>query len=150
MKKHKRRLEILDDDGNHLMAVYVEPDANGFDGADLSGLFAPGVRNLRGASFRRAILYWANLSDADLSSCDFAQADLRGAILSGARLGGANLAGAKLCRDNLGGTTKLQGADFAGANLDGTDLAGAEYDENTRFPAGFEPRDAGCLLAEAS
>nr|CUV12741.1 protein of unknown function [Ralstonia solanacearum] len=35
---HKRRLAITDDDGEHIKAVYVEPDASGFEGADLCGL----------------------------------------------------------------------------------------------------------------
>ena len=50
---NKRRLAITDDDGEHIMAVYVEPNAQGFEGADLSGLSAPFIQNLRGASFRR-------------------------------------------------------------------------------------------------
>ena len=150
MGTHKRRLVILDDDGTHLQAVYVEPDANGFEGADLSGLAALGVRNLRGTCFRGTILYWANLSDADLSGCDLEGADLRGAVLEGTRLVGANLRGAKLCRDALGGTTNLRGADLTDANLDAAELVGAEYDAQTKFPSGFSPQKAGCLYVDAS
>jgi uncharacterized protein YjbI with pentapeptide repeats len=150
MGTHKRRLAVLDDDGTHLKAVYVEPDANGFEGADLSGLAAIGVRNLRGTSFRGTILYWANLSDADLSGCDLTGADLRGAVLQGTKLVGANLRGAKLCRDALGGTTNLRGADLTEATLEGAELAGAEYDDETRFPSGFSPAKAGCLHVDAS
>jgi len=62
---HKKRLAITDDDGEHLLVVYVEPDSNGFEGADLSGLSAPLIQNLRGTSFRGAVLYWANLQAAD-------------------------------------------------------------------------------------
>jgi len=51
---HKRRLAITDDDGQHIKAVYVEPDAHGFEGADRSGLCAPFIRNLSGVSFRHA------------------------------------------------------------------------------------------------
>ncbi|WP_247537266.1 pentapeptide repeat-containing protein [Ralstonia pseudosolanacearum] len=136
---HKRRLAITDDDGEHIKAVYVEPDASGFEGADLCGVCAPLIQNLRGVSFRHATLYWANLCGADLSGCDFEGADLSGAALQDARFVGANLRDAKLARDNLGGATKLQGADLTGAQLHGTDLRGAEYDDKTKFPVGFDP-----------
>ena len=119
MATQKRRLAIVDDDGTHIKAVYVEQEAIGFEGADLSGLAAPGIRNLRGVSFRGAVLYWACLVDADLSGCNFEEADLRGATLEGTKFAGANLRGAKLCRDNLGGTTNLRGADLTDADLYG-------------------------------
>lgn len=147
---HKRRLAIADDDGQHIKAVYVEPEANGFEGADLSGLCAPSIQNLRGVSFRHAILYWANLCGADLSGCDFEGADLSGAALQEARFVGANLRGATLGRDNLGGATKLQGADLTGVQLHGADLRGAEYDDRTKFPAGFDPHAYGCVWVATS
>jgi hypothetical protein len=142
---HKRRLAIVDDDGEHIMAIYVEPDANGFEGADLSGLSAIGIKNLRGTSFRRAVLYWANLQLSDLSECDFEEADLRGAALQEALLVNTNLSRAKLGPDNLGGSTHLQGADLTGAQLYGADLRAAEYDDRTKFPSGFDPGSAGML-----
>ncbi len=132
------------------MSVYVDQDANGFEGADLSGLGAPLIRGLKGISFRRATLYWACLAEADLSGCNFEEADLRGATLTGAILVGANLRLAQLCRDNLGGPTRLQGADLSGANLSGANLEGAEYDARTRFPPGFQPKREGCVLKDAS
>jgi uncharacterized protein YjbI with pentapeptide repeats len=146
---HKKRLEICDDDGMHLMSVYVEPDANGFEGADLSGLGAPLIRSLRGVSFRKATLYWACLAEADLSGCNFEEADLRGATLTGALLVGANLRSAQLCRDNLGGPTQLQGADLTGADLSAANLEGAEYDSKTKFPSSFQPKREGCVLNDA-
>ena len=147
---HQRRLTIADDDGKHIMAAYVESDACGFEGADLSGLCAPLIRNLRGRSFGRAILYWANLHGADLSGCNFEAADLRGADLEDAILVGANLRNAKLGCDNLGGATHLKGADLTQAQLHGADLRGAMYDGRTTFPAGFDPQVAGCLDADTS
>lgn len=130
--------------------MYVEPDATGFEGADLSGLDAPGIRNLKGLSFRGAVLYWACLVDADLSACNFEEADLRGATLEGAKLIGANLRGAKLCRDNLGGMTNLRSADLTDAALHGADLTDAEYDDRTKFPADFNPDKAGCHYVDMS
>ena len=41
---------------------------------------------------------------------------------------------ANLCRDNLGGSSQLQGANFTGADLRGANLSGAEYDRSTVFP----------------
>jgi hypothetical protein len=75
---HKRRLAIQDDYGKHIMAVYVEPDANGFEGADLSGLQALFVTNLRGTRFKGASLYWANLDGSDFSHCNFEGVNLAG------------------------------------------------------------------------
>ena len=149
MTTHKRRLAIVDDDGTHIKAVYVESESIAFEGADLSGLAAPGIRNLRGISFRGAVLYWACLAGADLSGCNFEGADLRGATLEGASFVGANLRAAKLCRDNLGGTTNLRGADLTNADFLGADLTDAEYDERTKFPADFNPNKAGCLYVGA-
>ena len=150
MATNKKRLEICDDDGMHLMSVYVEPDANGFEGADLSGLGAPLIKGLRDVSFRKATLYWACLAEADLSGCNFEEADLRGATLKGALLVGANLRSAQLGKDNLGGPTRLQGADFSDADLTGANFEGAEYDSRTKFPQGFQPKREGCVFKDAS
>ena len=147
---HKRRLAIQDDDGGHIMAVYVEPSANGFEGADLSGLSAPLITNLRGTSFKGATLYWANLEKADLSGCNFEGANLAGATLREAKLVGANLRNAFLGLDNLGGPTRVQGADFSGADLSGATLKGAEFNGATTFPAGFSPAQAGMVNADAT
>lgn len=147
---HKRRLAIQDDDGEHIMAVYVEPTSNGFEGADLSGVSAPLVTNLRGTSFKGATLYWANLANADFSGCNFEDANLAGATLRDARLVGANFRNAFLGLDNLGGPTRLQGADLSGATLEGAMLKGAEYDAGTKFPQGFSPTQAGMVVADAT
>jgi uncharacterized protein YjbI with pentapeptide repeats len=147
---HKRRLAILDDDGEHIMAVYVEPSANGFEGADLSGMSVPLVTNLRGTSFQGATLYWANLSGADFSGCNFEGANLAGASLREAKLVGANFRSAFLGLDNLGGPTRLQGADLSDAVLEGATLKGAEYDATTKFPHGFSPTQAGMVDTDAA
>jgi len=132
------------------MAVYVEPSANGFEGADLSGLSVPLVTNLRGKSFKGATLYWANLASADFSGCNFEGANLAGATLREAKLVGANFRNAFLGPDNLGGPTCLQGADLSDAILDGATLRGAEYDAATKFPRGFSPIQAGMVFADAT
>jgi len=146
----KKRLSIEDDDGKHIMAVYVEPDAIGFEGADLSGLCAMYVKNLRGTSFRGASLYWASLQGSDFSGCNFEGADLSGASLMETKFVGANLRNAKFGPDNLGGPTCLQGANLSDADLHGANLQGAEYDSNTKFPRGFDPARAGMVEKDAS
>jgi len=147
---HKRRLTIEEDDGTHLKSTYVEPGGTDFEGADLSGLCAIGVTNLRGKSFRGAVLYWVNLTSSDLSSCNFENADFRGAVLRDTVFVGADLRGALLGIDNLGGATQIQGANFASALLQGADLRGAQYDNRTKFPAGFVPESTGCVYVDAS
>jgi uncharacterized protein YjbI with pentapeptide repeats len=78
----KRRVELLDDYGNHVTTVDAPAHTEGFEGADFSGLCAPGLRGtLRFQNLRGANLYWAMLQGADLSGCNLEGADLRGANL---------------------------------------------------------------------
>lgn len=142
----KRRVELLDDDGNHLTTVDAPGNTQGFEGADFSGLTAPGLKTrLRFQNLRGAQLYWAMLQNADLSGCNLEGADLRGANLRDTQLVGANLRNADLGRDNVGGATSLQGANLADAVLNGAKLTGATYDVRTTFPRGFSPRAAGMV-----
>lgn len=93
-------------------------DAN-ISGADLYGAV------VNGAVLKRAKLVGTRLADADLNWVDCSDADLTGADLRRARLGWANLSGAKL----------------ADARLEG-----ALYNEDTKWPDGFDPIAAGCIL----
>jgi uncharacterized protein YjbI with pentapeptide repeats len=142
----KRRVELLDDYGNHITTVDAPGHTEGFEGADFSGLCAPGLRGtLRFQNLRGANLYWAMLQGADLSGCNLEGADLRGANLRDALLVGANLRNADLSRDNLGGSTSLQGANLADALLNRAKLSGAKYDDRTIFPHEFSPHAAGMI-----
>jgi uncharacterized protein YjbI with pentapeptide repeats len=150
MATDKRRVAFTDEDGDHLGAYYLPADSIDCEDGDFSALCAMGTAVLRGRSFARSNLYWAILADSGLSGCNFQGADLRGANLRGANLRGANLAGANLRDadlglDALGGATRVQGADFSGAQLHGCKLEGAQYDDSTRFPAGFDPVSAGMI-----
>jgi uncharacterized protein YjbI with pentapeptide repeats len=146
----KRRVELLDDYGSHITTVDAPANTEGFEGADFSGLCAPGLKmGLRFQNLRRSQLYWAMLQDADLSGCNLEGADLRGANLRDALLVGANLRDADLSRDNLGGSTSLQGANLTGAVLNGARLSGATYDHLTIFPSGFSPQAAGMIEEES-
>ncbi|OKH36872.1 hypothetical protein NIES2119_15750 [[Phormidium ambiguum] IAM M-71] len=99
--------------------------------------------NLRNANLSKAKLISANLNNANLSKAILIEADLRSA-----KLRNANLMGADLTKANLRGTSQYnnQVVDFYGANLKGVKLQQALYDENTRFPVGFNPSEAGAYL----
>ena len=142
----KRRVELLDDYGNHITTVDAPAHTEGFEGADFSGLCAPGLKStLRVQNLRGANMYWAMLQGADLSGCNLEGADLRGANLRDALLVGTNLRNADLSRDNLGGSASLQGANLADAILNRAKLSGAKYDDRTIFPRGFSPHAAGMI-----
>ncbi len=120
--------------------------------------------NLSYASLRNTDLSYADLRESCLIRAELSQANLSGANLAGADLSRANLAIAKLTEANLSGacfhkacltSAKLIKVDLSYANLTGTYLIGAElsqanlkgafYDDDTSFPANFEPMSAGML-----
>lgn len=117
-------------------------DAN-LEGADFMGA------HLEDADLTGGDLYWAICFTASFQRAILVRADLRGADLKKVDLRDADLRDANLGRDNLGGSTSLQGADLRGARLEGASLNGAEYDENTRFPEGFDPAQRGMLRARS-
>ena len=88
-----------------------------FRNADLTGAECRVAKATRavfeGATLTRCNLEWTNLTRADFRDADLRKADLAAA--------------------------NLRGADFTGANLEGATLRGAAYDEQTRWPSGFEP-----------
>jgi uncharacterized protein YjbI with pentapeptide repeats len=131
-----------------LMGVDLER-AN-LEGADLERA------NLDGAHFEEANLVVANLKGAYLVAVHLEGADLRGAQLEGADLASAILAGAYLMRAHLAGAklmrANLEGADLRSTDLEGADLGGARLegavaDEHTAWPAGFDWRAAGVIVA---
>lgn len=125
-------------------------------GADLQEVSMGGAHLewaiLTGASFSSARLEGVIMMGADLQRAHFESADLTGAILErvnlqGAQLGsavlvGAILQGADLADADLEGAN-LRGAKLGGAKLGGAKLAGALYDDETTFPADFDPVTAG-------
>ena len=125
-------------------------------GANLRGA------DLRGANLRGADLLDANLWGADLRDADLRGADLRGANLLGANLLDANLRGANLRDADLWGAdlrdadlrganlrdanlldADLRDANLLDANLRDANLRGARVDRWTRWPDGFDPKQAG-------
>jgi len=126
---------------------------------------------LQRCSFRGAKLYGSSFNRADMTECDLRNTDLEGAGLQAANLTKANCAGlnfagasmqsAKLIDADLTktrGYNDVQKADFSGSDLRGADLSSmrdfgstpnfvdAKYDRLTRWPAGFDPKDAGAVF----
>jgi uncharacterized protein YjbI with pentapeptide repeats len=127
-----------------------------FGSADLSRV------NFKGAVLEGANFCNANLSDACLEDCNLywglffgtnmQRANLRAALLMGADLKEANLSFADLSdtnlgRDNLGGSTQLEGANLSNCKIDGTIFDGAIYNEKTILPEGLNPEAHGMIFA---
>ena len=79
----------------------------------------------------------ANLREADLSDADLHQVNLRAANLFRAILTNSDLTEANLSHAKLGG------ADLTGADLAGADLMAAQYDDDTKWPEGFDVGASG-------
>lgn len=107
-------------------AIFPESD---LIGANLSGIDLTKSR-FRGANLTNAKLQNSVLRGADFWGCTLAFADLRGADLQGAKL-----------RQSV-----VADADLRGAKLKGANLANCRYTANTRWPAGFNPKQHGATL----
>jgi uncharacterized protein YjbI with pentapeptide repeats len=86
------------------------------------------VTNAERAFFVEADLRGADLERADLRNADFTYASLGAAFLDGADFRGATL-----------DLANLRDVDLSGARLDGATFDGAKYDQDTRWPDGFDP-----------
>jgi uncharacterized protein YjbI with pentapeptide repeats len=87
----------------------------------------PGT-TLQAADLSRQRLRYAALQGQNLHGARLHRTNLWGADLRGADLRGADLREAVLCR-----------ADLTGAKLAGANLTHALFDEQTRWPADFDP-----------
>jgi uncharacterized protein YjbI with pentapeptide repeats len=67
---------------------------------------------------------------------------MNGVDISRAVLAGADFTKAML-RDSMWIMTDMRGANFHQASLHRSDLSMAIWDETTRFPQGFDPRNTG-------
>ena len=120
--------------------------------ARLAGAVLEGVHCERakfdGADLRGADLYWASAFQASFRGADLTGADLRGGDFKAADFTGANLTDANFGKDNLNGSTIVQGADFSEAILRGATFEAARYDLNTRFPETIEPKANRMILVD--
>lgn len=129
-----------------------------FRRANLSGAILEGTNPIE-SNFVGAILSEATLSHANVVGANFVGAILTGANLSGANLGGVHFVTANLDGADLSGA-HLDGADFREANVSGADLSGAilegdiyggatleraKYNDQTKFPKGFDPEAHGMV-----
>ncbi len=146
------RMKIYNLAGDELADVEEVNPGLGLDCVDLSGRDLSSANlagavlmdtKLRSSILRGADLYWAILFRADLTGADLRECLLCGADLKETTFVGADLRDANLGKDNLGGSTQLQGANLRDAKLRGTILTDAEYDDATVFPDGFNPRASG-------
>jgi uncharacterized protein YjbI with pentapeptide repeats len=134
--------------------------------------------NLYGAKLNEADLSGANFNDSNLEDGNLCHANLNGAqlqriILDHANLADAQLIGVRITGRSLHGAIRthaimhkakiaayLVNADLTAAELKGADLgevpdlwrvgslAGARYDEETKWPEGFDPRAHGASLID--
>ena len=66
--------------------------------------------------------------------------EFKGACFKGADFTGAQLRNVRFSRDNVGGTTALQGANLLNAQFDAVTFDGVEFDGETKFPVDFDER----------
>ena len=150
----------------------VFKDNSTFEDSDLTGV-SFNKATVRNAVFVGADLTRANMYEADLTGADFRKAKVdkvswayatlvgvnwEGLDMSGTFFYEPNLRGANL--RNLKGIGKVTRGTFAGADLRGanlsrltpsadgtkTNFSKAKYDKDTRWPEGFDPKEAGAIL----
>lgn len=125
---------------------YTERDRINLRGVDLSGaklakLSMWGRDDLQTANFAGSSLIEAEFFSSNLQSANFAKTNLSRAKLVACKCEKASFVNAKLVKTDLE-QAKLQGADFTGADLTNAELTKAQFDEHTKFPAGFSIPDS--------
>lgn len=144
------------EDANLFLAKFVNASlakAN-FQGADLTSASLDGAK-AAGADFRGATLKSAGMQAADFSGANFQDTDLGNISFQNSKLVGANLRGAKGIADVQ--KADLRGADLCGAvftctayYMEGCKLKGAKFNQNTRWPAGFDVAASGAVEEKAN
>jgi uncharacterized protein YjbI with pentapeptide repeats len=145
--------EIKDTHGNVLFSYENEfRDLSDLDltGANLSGVVAEGLicmdAKFVNANLEKANLYMMMACYSDFTNANLAKSDLRGANCKGVIFQKTLLRNANLGKDNMGGTVRLQGTNLENADIDGVIWQETEYDENTIFPNGFNPKNYGMIF----
>lgn len=106
--------------------------------------------------WRRVDARKVDFFDSDIIKCGFAEAfledaifldsDLTGSVFKKARLNRANLSNTNLDKTVLNGAN-LCDADLSGAqNIENAQLIDTKYNQNTKWPEGFDPRKAEAVL----
>jgi len=92
------------------------------------------------ATLRRAKLQKATFIDGDFGSADLQRAELNGATFNNVNFFETDLTKAYLLGTDLSGVRSLEAAE----------LKGAYYDQDTKFPAGFDPKKARMVLCSST
>jgi len=122
-------------------------------GADLSGVkfdqMDISATNLRGANLSHARFTGVSCEESDLSDANLSGSYLYDTDLKETFMLRANLSGAELRAVDLEYTSLyeaiLNGANLSSAKIYYTDLRKAKYDDETIWPEGFDPQDAGAV-----
>jgi Pentapeptide repeats (8 copies) len=107
------------------------------DASEIKSKYAAGERDFQDVDLEGANLGWVRLSGANLRQAKLHRVNLSGADLKQVDLRDSNLAFADLSRADLT-EANLKGATLEGANLDRSILTSIIFDDQTRFPKGFE------------
>jgi hypothetical protein len=98
----------------------------------------------RGVNLRNVDLYGSDLTRASLRNADLRNAVLYQAILVRSKFNNADLENANL------EAACVEYADFSGANLTGTRLIDAKFNNETKWPTGFDPVEMGATASETA
>jgi hypothetical protein len=93
---------------------------------------------IKDAGFAKALLAGAIFLESDLTGSVFKEADLDNANLRNTNLDKTVLKGANLCNADLSGAK----------NIGNAQLFNAKYNHNTKWPEGFDPKEANAVLIE--
>jgi len=100
------------------------------------------------ADLREIHMNYGNAVDADFRHADLREAMIEYSFMSGADFRNADLRGIRLAavlHNARFERADLRGADLRGSSLSEAVFKGAEYDEDTHFPPGFDPKEAGMI-----
>jgi uncharacterized protein YjbI with pentapeptide repeats len=104
--------------------------------------------NFTEAGLRQVEFYGAHMCCINFQRCSLSDVAFQAANLKDADFSGATLQGVRFGRDNVGGTTSLQGALFQGADFADVSFDGVDYNRGTRFPDGFKPAHCPGLILQ--
>ena len=116
--------------------------------ANLQGSQLPGIILhdvcLTGSNLQNTDLFEASFQDANLSGTEFQRANLAQANFANALMTGSNLSYARLMGANLyDAEIRIKHEDYP--QLGGITVQGAIYDDDTKWPEGFDAKAAGAI-----
>ena len=148
-KAKKKRLNLFEKTGGGCQLQYADFEGQTFretsfmnDNLDRA--------NLVDSTFESFLFSYATLRRAKLQNATFIDGAFDSADLRSAKLNGATFNDVLFFETDLT-YTYLLGTDLRGAtSLENANLKGAYYDQDTKFPAGFDPKEAGMTLCSST